>query len=100
MKERVLCCLLSLILIGYGIVGLMNGDLYVPNRGGGFHLHGFPMILMIIAMAAASMAMLMVVIDHYDRRDNERSYRLLSIIIQRNAWSCFVASLVMDSFWK
>lgn len=72
LKERILCCVLSPILIGYGIVGLINGKLYIPARRGGFTLHGFPMILMIIAMTCASVAMVMVVIDHYDRRDDER----------------------------
>ena len=100
LKERILCCVLSVILISYGIVGLVNDDLYIPRRHGGFHLHGFPMILMIIAMACASIAMLLVVIDHYDRRDNERYYRQVSLIVQGIAWSCFVVSLVMDSFWK
>jgi len=100
LKERVLCCVLSLILVGYGIIGLINGDLYIPAKRGGFTLHGFPMILMIIAMACASVAMLMMVIDHYDRRDNERYYRVVSIIVQGIAWSCFFASLVMDSVLK
>lgn len=100
LRERVLNCVLSLILIVYGIIALRNDDLYIPARRGGVHLHGLPMIIMLIAMACAVLAMLLVVVDHYDRRDNERSYRMASLTIQGIAWTCLVVSLALDVFWK
>lgn len=97
LKDRILCSVLSTFLVVYGIVGLINDDLPIRRR---IHLHGFPLILMVIAMFGASLAMMLVVIDHYDRRDNERHYRMVSRIVQGIAWTCFILALVLDGFGK
>ena len=95
-KERVLCCAASLFLLVYGSVAWYLGDLYVPARRGGVHLTGWPMMLMLAAMAFATLAMMLIVIDHFDRRDNERHYRIISIVIRSIAWTCFGLSLLCD----
>jgi hypothetical protein len=97
LKDRVLCCVLSVVLVAYGTYGLMSDGLNVRR---GVTLYGFPKLLMIGAMFGASLAMLITVIDHYDRRDNERYYRIASRIVQGFAWTCFALSLVLDTVIK
>jgi len=73
--KRLFNTLGSLFLIGYGAYGLWTNDLYIPGkRRHGIHLHGIPAVVMFLAILAAAAALLCVVIDHYDRRNNEHRY--------------------------
>jgi hypothetical protein len=100
LKERILCCVLSLILVVYGIVAYKLGKLYIPARHGGAEFQGIPMYLMLAAMAFATLAMLLILVDHYDQRDNERYYRFISRIVQGIAWTFFFGSIIWDVVWK
>ena len=93
--QRVLNSLLAIGLLTYGIVGLVLDDIYVPGkRNRGIHLHGGPAITMFAAMVCAVLVLLAVVVDHYDRRDNERHYKLFATIFQIAGWGCFAVALV------
>ncbi len=93
--------LLSIFLIGYGVHGLLTDDLFLPSRHGrGAHLHGTPMVLMLIAMACATVALMSAVIDYYDRRDNDRSYKLFARIAGYCGWTFFVLSLVVSLYQR
>jgi hypothetical protein len=94
-KERARHVGLSLLLIGYGGYGVWVNDLYLPGRRAGVHLHDEAAWLMYAAMLAASLVLLSVVVDHYDRRDNERHYRRVARGGAWLGWSLFAASV----FW-
>jgi hypothetical protein len=80
LDKRALHAAGALALFAYGLHGLWINDLFIvlprKRRGfGGIHLHGAPAIIMWVAMFMVCLALLSVVIDHYDRRDNERHYQ-------------------------
>jgi hypothetical protein len=94
LAERIVHVLLSIFLICYGVHGLLTDDLFLPSKHGrGTHLHGTPMVLMIISMACATIVLMSTVIDYYDRRDNDRSYKLFARIAGYCGWTFFVLSL-------
>lgn len=94
--ERVINILLSLFLLGYGSYGLSIDDLHIPGkRTEGLHLHGLAATSMFVAMCFAIANLLAVVIDHYDTRDNEVSYRNFAIANKYAAISFFAGALVL-----
>jgi hypothetical protein len=96
--ERVFHILLSLGLIGYGLLGFLENDLYLPGKRRGIHLHGTPALMMFIAMLCAAAAFLSVVIDHYDKRDNERYHRFFARLGEVAGWTFFGLALALDFF--
>jgi hypothetical protein len=85
---------LSLLLLACGGHGVLVNDLYIPGkRSRGVHLHDVPAWIMYGAMICACLVMLSVVIDHYDRRDNERRYRTFAKFGGIAGWTLFGASL-------
>lgn len=97
--ERVTNVLLSMALLAYGTFGLWIDDLYLPGkRTSGIHLHGLPAKAMYLAMLFACANLLAVVVDHYDRRNNEHRYRRVAQLTQIGGWTTFVLALVLDLF--
>jgi hypothetical protein len=97
LKERFVNTFFSLGLITYGIIGLVIDDLYIPmRRRGGIHLHGGTAAVMFVAMALAACVLAATIVDHYDRRDNERHYKGFARVTGFVATvCCFVAV-----FWQ
>lgn len=94
-KSRWLHAIFALGILAYGAWGLWVDDLYVPGRRGpGIHLHGYAAWLMFGAMASASTLMAMVVVDHYDQRNNERDYKRGAERMATIMGALFVFSLV------
>ena len=50
------------------------------------------------AMTCACLVMLSVVLDHYDRRDNERRYRVFAVWGESVGWTLFALSLLWNIF--
>lgn len=94
--ERATHIIVSLLLLAYGSYGLWANDIYIPGKTSrGVHLHDAPAWIMYGAMICACAVMLSVVIDHYDRRNNERHYRAFAATGEFLGWSLFGVSL----FW-
>ncbi|MDR7133915.1 hypothetical protein J2X06_001099 [Lysobacter niastensis] len=94
--ERANHIIFSLLLFAYGGYGVWVNDLYIPGkRSRGVHLHDVPAWLMCGAMICACIVMLSVVADHYDRRNNERHYRIFAEVGKFFGWALFGVSL----FW-
>jgi hypothetical protein len=83
-NERKWNIILSLVLIFIGAVAIMVDDLPIPgvgHRGYGrhtsktVHFHGKTIWVFFCAFICASANMISVVVDHYDRRNNEINYR-------------------------
>lgn len=88
--ERWSNALLSLAILAWGSYGIWADDLIVPTkRGNGLHLHGTAALLMFGAMVAAAMNFLSVVVDHFDLRNNELSYRRFAFASQIIGWILF-----------
>lgn len=100
--ERNINILFSTILLGYGIFGLIIDDLYIPGkRGTGIHFHGIATWILFGAFLSGVANMMSVVVDHYDKRNNEKNYKLFSRITQILGWTLFVIALIVDlSFYN
>jgi len=70
--------------------------MFLPGKGGGgIDIHGFPMWFTYISGVAASANLVSVVIDHYDRRNNEKDYRKFAKITSQIAGFFFLTSMVV-----
>lgn len=76
-EQRIAYGALALGLIGYGAWGLANDVLYVPGKRHIHALHGVTLWIMLAAMLCAAAVAVSIVVDHYDRRDNERVYKAI-----------------------
>lgn len=98
-EERTINIILSSILFFYGTYGVIIDDLYMPGkRRPGIHFHGEPAWILYGAILCAVANMLSVVVDHYDKRNNENNYKLFARITQIAGWILFALSLILDLF--
>jgi hypothetical protein len=96
-KGRVLSIIFSTLLLGYGIVAFVIDDLYLPGRrSGGMHLHGNSLYIMLAAFACAAANLVSVVVDHYDRRNNETNYRRFARVTRILGWLLFGLAIILD----
>lgn len=97
--ERTTNIILSGILFLYGTFGVIIDDLYIPGkRRSGTHFHGEPAWILYGAFLCAVANMMSVVVDHYDKRNNETNYKLFARVTQIAGWTLFVLALVLDLF--
>lgn len=94
LRARIAHSLLATFLIGYALLGVSQNELVVPSRRGGAYVHGWTVIFLGIAMLSAAAVLLAVVVDHYDTRDNETSYRRIARTFQLIAWAFFVIAIL------
>jgi hypothetical protein len=78
--ERWVYFALSVFIICWGTFGLWADDLIVPisKRGDAIHFHGTSAVIMFCAMLAAVLNLLTIIIDHFDIRNNELTYRRIA----------------------
>lgn len=95
-KERAGNLIFSVLLFLYGTYGVYVNDLYIPGkRSKGVHLHDLAAWAMYGAIICACLVMISVIVDHYDKRNNERRYREFANTAKFFGWGCFVVSLVL-----
>ncbi|KAB2901619.1 MAG: hypothetical protein F9K31_01255 [Dokdonella sp.] len=95
-SERTTNIIFSVFLFAYGSYGVYINDLVVPGkRSSSVHLHDVPAWIMYGAIICACAVMLSVVVDHYDRRNNETNYRWFANIAKYVGWTLFVLSLIL-----
>jgi hypothetical protein len=83
LETRAWYLVVSTLIITYAVASLWVDDFYVLLPGGRrrwleLHLHGLPAWLAGLSAFSAAATMLSVVVDHYDRRNNEGRYRLFA----------------------
>lgn len=94
--ERLRNVAFSILLFAYGSYGVWINDLYIPGkRSRGIHLHDVPAWIMYGAIVCACLVMLSVVVDHYDKRNNETNYKLFADVFKFLGWGFFALSLIM-----
>jgi len=77
-------------LLAYSAFLAWMGDYFVPlGKRGGLHLHGSPLWVMEAATLCAVVVLLAVVVDHYDRRPNERMYEDVGRGFRNFGWVLF-----------
>jgi hypothetical protein len=75
LTTRVVCSTWSIAVATYATIGLVANDIYLPGkRGDGIHFHGLSAWFAYGAFMCAAISLASVVVDHYDRRNNERGY--------------------------
>jgi hypothetical protein len=90
----------STLLLAYGTYGVWVNDLYMPGRRGGLHLYDLSAWSMYGAILCACLVMLLVIVDHYDRRDNEFNYWFIGRVLKGTGWICFAVSLAWAMYQK
>ena len=84
-------------------LGLYFDDLFIPQKhGDGIHLSGITAVIMYIAIIFTVLNLLSVIVDHFDKRNNEFSYQLFAKITKVCGWISFLVSiiwaLILESF--
>ncbi|GAB5382604.1 MAG: hypothetical protein Alis3KO_32420 [Aliiglaciecola sp.] len=75
LKNRIANSIISFAIVGYGGYGLHINELWVPlSRQSSIVLSGLSAVIMFMAIIFACVTMLIEVVDHYDKRDNEHTY--------------------------
>ena len=95
LAERVINTILSLILLAWGTYGIINNDFYIPARfTKGMSLSGVSAWIMYASFLCAVLNLLSVVVDHYDEKDNEFSYKRFARFTQVLGWTLFFLALL------
>lgn len=86
LSSRLLRTAGAVVLIAHGVIGIVRDDVIVPTERSALHLHGIAGWVTAGAMFCAAMVLLAVVIDHFDRRDNEAAYKRFGRWMSRAGW--------------
>lgn len=98
--QRIFNSFLAAALLVYGTLGIVMDDMFIPGRWSkGLHLHGLAAWLMYGAILTGASVLFALVVDHYDRRNNEQHYIRFKRIASHLGWCLFGAALVWH-FWS
>jgi hypothetical protein len=96
-NERVLSLVISTFLLVYGLYGLYKGEIYIPGkRGDGIYLDGLALWIMLAGLICGAIVFISVVLDHYDRRDNEHKYYKIGSRAKYLGIGCFGFALIWE----
>jgi hypothetical protein len=74
-QQRLFNALAAVFLLAYSSFGMYEGQIYVPGKyGNGRNVTGASAWCLYAAMLCAATYLVLQIIDHYDRRNNERVY--------------------------
>jgi hypothetical protein len=102
LKKRLLFGAGAVALFAHGLRGLWIDDLVVffprkHRRPVTIHFHGVPALIAWVAIFLVCVSLLSVIVDHYDRRRNERFYAELFGGCQATAWAIAFLALVLKA---
>ena len=82
-STRIFNIIWALFLIGVCFYAGINDVLVYPGvRGtGSVELTGMPLLFFCVALVSSAINAALTVIDHYDKRDNEKSYKQISFYL-------------------
>ena len=90
---------LALLLLSYGIAGLLTHRMKFSTRGRlVLFLEGGSAWLMAFACLVGACVFLSWIVDHYDTRNNERYYRAFRWLASRVGWALVAASLAVHLY--
>ncbi len=97
--ERAKCILYAFILIVYGTFGYLIDDIYLPSKHGrGSHFHGLSCLTMYVAFIFGAINFISVIIDHYDKRNNEINYQRFANVTRIIGLIFFFLALIVSLF--
>ena len=82
LSERVINKVLIVFLLCYGAYGVYNGSLYLPLGRGEVTLEGNAVYFGFASLILGAIYFLVEIIDHYDKRDNEFTYKRIRAAIR------------------
>lgn len=87
---------MATLLITYASYGLMNGEIYIPGkRTEGVTFVGEPVVAVFAAFVCLALALVVTIIDHYDKRDNEYQYDM----IEKALWALSCGFFTWACIW-
>jgi hypothetical protein len=93
--ERIFNICLAATLLAYGSYGFYADRLNISRRRSLLvALRDGPAWLLAAAMVCGALVLLSVVVDHYDRRNNEVAYKVFRWLAVRVGWSLLAAALI------
>jgi hypothetical protein len=96
-RTRVAVAVAALTCAFYAFAGLAIGYVYIPaKRGMGIMLSGIPTLIVALATAMLCLASVLVLVDHYDRRPNEYSYKNARSRLSKAAIALFVLAPLIE----
>lgn len=96
-RHRVVYIILAIILLAYGTFGLYIDDIFLPGkRTPGTHYHGTAAVILYLAFVAVAANLISMVIDHYDKRNNQTNYRAFARISMIAALCFFILAALWD----
>jgi len=80
----------------YGCYGIWENDLFIPARKGkGIHLHDLSLWVAFAAIICACCNLLLVIADHYDKRDNEEICAFAARVLKYTAFSLIILAICL-----
>jgi hypothetical protein len=96
-NERILNIIISMSFLAYGLYGLYKGEIYIPGkRGDGMHLYGEAVWIMLAGLICGAIVFISVVLDHYDKRDNEHKYYKFGSAVKYMGIGCFSLAIIWE----
>lgn len=87
-----------IFLILYSLNSIKKNSIVVPGRGHHVELTDVAMYIMILAVFFLILRILLVIVDHYDKRNNEDFYKNAKITMSTLGWISFFAALMYSLF--
>jgi hypothetical protein len=89
---RVTHAFVALTWTTWAVIGILSGHMFfLISRGGPVHFSGVPAFLFSAAVMACAATSVLAIVDHYDRRNNEASYKRL----RKRLWLVAAALLLL-----
>ncbi|GEM_PF-2118793 len=96
LKGRVALAMGVFFLFVFVLAEVATGYTYLPTKRGGLLLSGIPTLLIAFSAIALIVASLLTIVDHYDRRPNEASYKRARSGCFKTALFLFLSAPVVE----
>jgi hypothetical protein len=96
LRTRVFLAICALFLIVFVLAEVALGLTYLPGKRGGFLLSGIPTLMLAAAATALLAAALLTIVDHYDKRPNEATYKTTKSVCYKAALFLFVGAPLFE----
>ncbi|HFH3086891.1 TPA: hypothetical protein ACGJRU_006357 [Pseudomonas aeruginosa] len=95
--ERIIFLVIGVALTWWALDGFLDGEMYLPGRKEGIYLRdGLAVVLGVVGALTGGVACFSALIDHYDRRDNEKKYREFFVFCKYVAIAAITSAVVLQ----
>ena len=78
------------------LYGVYNGEIYIPGKHrNGIQLYGKSICIMLLGLICGAIVFTSVVLDHYDRRDNEHKYYKFGSTAKYMGIGCYFLAIIL-----